>query len=155
MPPASAKMIRHYEQIGLLPGARAHVGLPPVSRARRVGAASSGSRGAWASRWNRCRAAAAVEQQGPPPREVQNARAGTPPRARGRCAKLPDAGGTQGLVHACHGGDKPDCAILRHLAIASPEAPEPRAVSVHPVRKAKGAHRGERAIQWHRPATPT
>lgn len=41
------------------------------------------------------------------------------------------------LVEACHGGDDPHCAILQRLAACSRQAPEPGAVTARPMRKAR------------------
>ncbi len=136
----SAKMIRHYEQIGLLPEAvRTESGYRQYSerdvsvlrfsrQSRRLGFSMeqiAGLLGLWSNQGRAAREVKALAQEHLDALEQKML----------EIAEMQAA--LKGLVHACHGGDKPDCAILQQLAIASPEAPEPRAVSVHPVRKAK------------------
>lgn len=141
----SAKMIRHYEQIGLLhEAARTESGyrqygerdvsvLRFIRQSRRLGFSMEQIAellGLWSN-------------QGRAAREVKALAQGHLDALEEKMREIAEMqAALKGLVHACHGGDKPDCAILQQLAIASPEAPEPRVVGVHPVRKAK-ARAGE------------
>jgi Cu(I)-responsive transcriptional regulator len=145
----SAKMIRHYEQIGLLPeAARTESGyrqyserdvsvLRFIRQSRRLGFSMeqiAGLLGLWSNQGRAAREVKALAQEHLDALEEKMR----------EIAEMQAA--LKGLVQACHGGDKPDCAILQQLAIASPVAPAPRAVSVHPVRKAKA-----RAVANERP----
>lgn len=136
----SAKMIRHYEQIGLLPeAARTESGyrqygerdvsvLRFIRQSRRLGFSMeqiAELMGLWSNRGRAAREVKALAQRHLDELE-QKMR---------EIAEMQAA--LKGLVHACHGGDDPDCAILQQLAIASPQAPEPGAVSTHAVRKPK------------------
>lgn len=141
----SAKMIRHYEQIGLLPeAARTESGyrqygerdvsvLRFIRQSRRLGFSMeqiAGLLGLWSN-------------QGRAARDVKALAQGHLDALEEKMREIAEMqAALKTLVHACHGGDKPDCAILAQLAIASPEAPEPRVVGVRPVRNAK-AHAGE------------
>ncbi len=136
----SAKMIRHYEQIGLLPeAARTESGyrqygerdvslLRFIRQSRRLGFSMeqiAGLLGLWSDRGRAARDVKALAQGHLDALEQKMK----------EIAEMQAALAT--LVQACHGGDAPDCAILQQLAMASPEAPAPRAVSVRPVRKAE------------------
>lgn len=142
----SAKMIRHYEQIGLLPAAsRTEAGyrqygerdvsvLRFIRQSRRLGFSMEQIAellGLWSDQGRAAREVKALAQSHLDELE-QKMR---------EIAEMQAALKT--LVHACHGGDDPNCAILHQLAIASPEAPQPGAVGAQPIRKAKG--RSERA----------
>ncbi len=140
----SAKMIRHYEQIGLLPAAaRTESGyrrygerdvslLRFIRQSRRLGFSMEQIAellGLWSDRGRAARDVKALAQRhldelGQKMREIAAMQAAL-----------------KALVHACHGGDDPDCAILQELAVASPDAPEPGAVGAPPVRRPK-AHAG-------------
>jgi Cu(I)-responsive transcriptional regulator len=145
----SAKMIRHYEQIGLLPeAARTESGyrqygerdisvLRFIRQSRRLGFSMEQIAellGLWSNQGRAAREVKALAQRHLDALEEKMR----------EIAEMQAA--LKGLMRACHGGDDPDCAILQQLAIASPEAPEPGAVSAHPVRKSKGrAAASERA----------
>lgn len=137
----SPKMIRHYEQIGLLAAAaRTESGyrqyserdvslLRIIRQSRRLGFSMEQIAellGLWSNRRRAARDVKALAQRHLDELE-QKMR---------EIAEMQAA--LKALVHACHGGDDPDCAILHQLAIASPEAPEPGAVGAQPVRKSKG-----------------
>ena len=136
----SAKMIRHCESIGLLPAStRTDAGyrqygerdvsvLRFIRQSRRLGFSMeqiAELMGLWSNRGRAAREVKALAQRHLDELE-QKMR---------EIAEMQAA--LKGLVHACHGGDDPDCAILQQLAIASPQAPEPGAVSTHAVRKPK------------------
>lgn len=137
----SPKMIRHYEQIGLLAAAaRTESGyrqyserdvslLRFIRQSRRLGFSMEQIAellGLWSNRRRAARDVKALAQRHLDELE-QKMR---------EIAEMQAA--LKALVHACHGGDDPDCAILHQLAIASPEAPEPGAVGAQPVHKSKG-----------------
>lgn len=143
----SPKMIRHYEQIGLLAAAaRTESGyrqyserdvslLRFIRQSRRLGFSMEQIAellGLWSNRRRAARDVKALAQRHLDELE-QKMR---------EIAEMQAA--LKALVHACHGGDDPECAILHQLAIASPEAPGPGAVGAQPVRKSKGrTGRGE------------
>ena len=137
----SPKMIRHYEQIGLLAAAARTVSgyrqyserdvslLRFIRQSRRLGFSMEQIAellGLWSNRRRAARDVKAHAQRHLDELE-QKMR---------EIAEMQAA--LKALVHACHGGDDPDCAILHQLAIASSEAPEPGAVGAQPVRKSKG-----------------
>ncbi len=144
----SAKMIRHYEQIGLLPAAaRTESGyrqyserdvslLRFIRQSRRLGFSMEQIAellGLWSNRRRAARDVKALAQ-----RHLEELE-----QKMREIAEMQAA--LKALVHACHGGDDPNCAILHELAIASPEVPEPGAVGAQPVRKSKSrAERAER-----------
>jgi len=127
----SARMIRHYEAIGLLPGsARSGAGyrrygpadlhrIAFVRRARDVGFSSDEIRhllSLWAD-------------EARPAREVRALAAGHLDRIRRQIAELERiAGALSHLVDHCHGDDRPACPILE--ALGAPEAAAPAAPSV-------------------------
>ncbi len=136
----SPKMIRHYEQIGLLAAAaRTESGyrqyserdvslLRFIRQSRRLGFSMEQIAellGLWSNRRRAARDVKALAQRHLDELE-QKMR---------EIAEMQAA--LKALVHACHGGDDPDCAILHQLAIASPEVPEPDAVGARTVRKSK------------------
>lgn len=136
----SPKMIRHYEQIGLLPdAARTEAGyrqygerdvsvLRFIRQARRLGFSMeqiAGLLGLWSDRGRAAREVKALAQ----------AHLDELDQKMHELAEMQTA--LRGLVQACHGGDEPDCAILQQLAIASPQAPEPGVVGTPTVRKAR------------------
>jgi Cu(I)-responsive transcriptional regulator len=136
----SAKMIRHYEQIGLLPAAaRTESGyrqygdrdisvLRFIRQSRRLGFSMEQIAellGLWSNQGRAAREVKALAQGhldalGERMREI---------------AAMQTA--LKSLVHACHGGDDPHCAILEELAIASLDPPSPGVAGAHPVRKPK------------------
>ncbi len=115
----SAKMIRHYESIGLLPPAERRANayrdygerdvheLRFIKRARRLGFAT-GEIAALLALW-RDRARPSREVRGIAERHIAELEA--------RIAEMQGMAKTLGaLVHACHGDDRPDCPILDDLA---------------------------------------
>lgn len=146
----SAKMVRHYEQIGLLPAAaRTDSGyrqyserdvslLRFIRQSRRLGFSMEQIAellGLWSNRRRAARDVKAVAQRHLDELE-QKLR---------EIAEMQAA--LRSLVQACHGGDDPNCAILQQLAIASPEAPEPGVVGTRPVRKAKGREASPKPVE--------
>lgn len=143
----SAKMVRHYEQIGLLPAAtrtdagyRQYSGrdvsvLRFIRQSRRLGFSMeqiAGLLGLWsddrrASREVKALAQAHLDELDEKMREM---------------AQMQQA--LRKLVASCHGDDDPHCAILEELAVDSPQAP---AAAAKPLRKpaAKPPARGEPA----------
>lgn len=141
----SAKMIRHYEQIGLVPAAtRTDSGyrqygdrdvsiLRFIRQSRRLGFSMeqiAGLLGLWSNRRRASREVKAI--------------------AQGHLDALEDKMREMALMQAalrklltsCHGDDDPDCAILEELAVTSLHVPEPGAVGANPLRKA-ALHSGE------------
>jgi Cu(I)-responsive transcriptional regulator len=135
----SAKMIRHYEQIGLLPAAtRTEAGyrqygdhdvsiLRFIRQSRQLGFSIERIAellGLW-SRHDR------------PSRDVKALAQAHLDELQG---KLRELGQMQealaALVGRCHGGDDPHCSILAGLAAISPEAPAPGAFGAPALRKA-------------------
>lgn len=134
----SAKMIRHYEQIGLVPeAARTDAGYRQyterdvslmrfIRQSRRLGFSMeqiADLLGLWsndrrASREVKALAQAHLEALEEKMRELAEMQ---------RALKK--------LVSSCHGNDDPHCAILDELAVSSPDAPEPGAVGAKPVKK--------------------
>lgn len=134
----SAKMIRHYEQIGLVPEAtRTDSGyrqyterdvslLRFIRQSRRLGFSMeqiADLLGLWsndrrASRQVKALAQAHLDALEEKMREL---------------AEMQQA--LKKLVTSCHGDDDPHCAILDELAVSSPDAPEPGAVGAKPVKK--------------------
>lgn len=137
----SAKMIRHYEEIGLLPApARTEAGyrqygerevsvLRFIRQCRRLGFSMpqiAELMGLWSDSHRASREVKALAQ-----RHV----AELDEKMR-EMAEVKQA--LERLVAACHGDDDPHCAILDQLAAESPQAPDPGRVDVKPVRKAAG-----------------
>ena len=149
----SAKMVRHYEQIGLLPAAaRSDAGyrqysardvslLRFIRQARRLGFSMdqiADLLGLWSDSRRASREVKALAQQhldalGEKMREL---------------AEMQQA--LQTLVRACHGDDDPHCAILDELAAGSPQPPQPGAVGGKPVRqhtaRAPAAHAAQHGL---------
>lgn len=134
----STKMIRHYEQIGLVPAAaRADSGyrqyserdvsiLRFIRQSRRLGFSMpriADLLGLWSDRGRASREVKAIAQ-----RHLQELE----DKMR-ELAEMQRA--LAGLVASCHGDDDPHCAILDDLAARSPQAPLPGAVGSPPVRK--------------------
>ena len=141
----SAKMIRHYEQIGLVPAAtRTDAGyrqygerdvsiLRFIRQSRRLGFSIEQIAellGLWSDRRRASREVKALAQ----------AHLDALEEKMREIAEMQAA--LRKLVASCHGNDDPDCAILEELAVGSPQAPEPGAVGSKPVRKS-GARAGE------------
>jgi Cu(I)-responsive transcriptional regulator len=135
----SAKMVRHYEQIGLMPeAARTDAGyrqyterdvsvLRFIRQARRLGFSTDQIGellGLWSDDHRASREVKAVAQ----------AHLSALEERMREMAQMQQA--LQRLVASCHGDDDPQCAILDELAVASPESPPPGAVGAKPVRKA-------------------
>ncbi len=134
----SAKMIRHYEQIGLLPPAsRTEAGyrqygerdvsiLRFIRQSRQLGFSIDRIAellGLWSrhdrpSRDVKALAQAHLDELHEKMREL---------------AQMQQA--LSALVERCHGGDDPHCSILAGLAAGSPQAPAPGAVGGKPLRK--------------------
>jgi Cu(I)-responsive transcriptional regulator len=144
----SAKMIRHYEQIGLLPAAaRTESGyrqygerdvsiLRFIRQSRQLGF-SIERIAELLGLWSR---------QDRPSRDVKalaQAHLDELQRKMQELAQMQQA--LAGLVAHCHGGDDPHCSILAGLAAGSPEAPEPGAVGGKPLRKGTPKTGGSRA----------
>ena len=134
----SAKMIRHYEQIGLVPAAlRTDSGyrqyierdvsiLRFIRQSRRLGFSMeqiADLLGLWSNHRRASREVKALAKSHLEALEVRMREMAEMQRALTR------------LVSSCHGDDDPHCAILDELAVSSPEAPVPGAVGAKPVRK--------------------
>ena len=135
----SAKMIRHYEQIGLLPAAaRTDSGyrqyserdvslLRFVRQSRRLGFSMdqiADLLGLWSNDRRTSREVKALAQSHLDALEEKMR----------EIAEMQQT--LKKLVGSCHGNDEPHCAILQELAASSPEAPEPGAVGARLIRKA-------------------
>lgn len=134
----SAKMIRHYEQIGLVPAAtRTDAGyrqyterdvsiLRFIRQSRRLGFSTeqiADLLGLWSNRRRASREVKALAQRHLEALEEKMREMAEMQQALAR------------LVGSCHGDDDPHCSILEELAVSSPDAPEPGAVGAKPVRK--------------------
>ena len=134
----SAKMIRHYEQIGLLPEAeRTDAGyrqygerdvsvLRFIRQSRSLGFSIpqiADLLGLWT---NRRRASREVK-------EVARRHLDDLAEKMREMAAMKAA--LERLVMSCHGSDDPHCAILAELAADSPATPEPGRVGQQPLRK--------------------
>lgn len=140
----SAKMIRHYEQIGLVPAAaRTDAGyrqyserdvsiLRFIRQSRRLGFSMdqiADLLGLWSDHHRASREVKALAQRHLEALEEKMREMADMQRALAN------------LVGSCHGDDDPHCAILDGLAVSSPEAPQPGAVGAKPIRK--GASRAQ------------
>jgi Cu(I)-responsive transcriptional regulator len=134
----SAKMIRHYEAIGLMPAAtRTDSGyrqyserdvsvLRFIRQSRRLGFSMeqiADLLGLWSNHRRASREVKALAQ-GHLDALEQKMR---------EIAEMQQA--LKKLVGSCHGDDTPHCAILDELAVSSTEVPEPGAVGSKPIRK--------------------
>ena len=134
----TAKMIRHYEQIGLVPAAaRTDAGyrqyserdvsvLRFIRQSRRLGFSMeqiADLLGLWSDERRASREVRALAQGHLEALEEKMREMAEMQRALKR------------LVASCHGDDDPHCAILDQLAVGSPTAPDPGAVGARPVRK--------------------
>lgn len=152
----STKMIRHYEQIGLVPAAartdagyRRYSGrdvsvLRFIRQSRRLGFSIEQIAellGLWSDSRRASRSVEAVAQQHVAELE-QKMR---------EMAEMKQA--LERLVASCHGDDDPHCAILAELAVQSPAAPEPGSIEPGALRKSASA-RKPAAAQRRSPATP-
>lgn len=151
----SAKMIRHYEQIGLVPAAsRTDSGyrqyterdvslLRFIRQSRRLGFSMEQIAellGLWSDDHRASREVKALAQQHLDALEEKMR----------EMAEMQQA--LQKLVSACHGDNDPHCAILDELAVRSPEVPEPGAVGAKPVRKPAARAAAPREPE-HRPSS--
>lgn len=140
----SAKMIRHYEQIGLVPEAeRTDAGyrqyserevsvLRFIRQSRSLGFSMqqiADLLGLWS---NRGRASREVK-------EVAKRHLADLAEKMREMAEM--KAGLERLVASCHGSDDPHCAILDELAAGSPAAPDPGSVGQQPLRKAPARER--------------
>lgn len=140
----SAKMIRHYEQIGLVPAAaRTDSGyrqyterdvsvLRFIRQSRRLGFSIeqiADLLGLWSDSHRASRSVKAVAQQHVADLE-QKMR---------EIAEMKQA--LERLVASCHGDDQPHCAILAELAVQSPAAPEPGSIEPSALRKSAAARK--------------
>jgi Cu(I)-responsive transcriptional regulator len=145
----SAKMIRHYEQIGLMPSAaRTEAGyrqysardvsiLRFIRQSRRLGFSMDQIAellGLWSNQRRASRQVKALAQ-GHLEALEQKMR---------ELAEMQQA--LHKLVSSCHGDEDPHCAILDELAVTSPEAPKPGAVGGKP-RRGKSAVKPPRAAK--------
>lgn len=143
----SAKMIRHYEQIGLMPAAtRTESGyrqygerdvsvLRFIRQSRRLGFSMeqiADLMGLWSNHHRASREVKALAQSHLDALE-QKMR---------EIAEMQQA--LKKLVGSCHGDDSPHCAILDELAVSSSEAPEPGAVGAKPIRKSSAKSAGSK-----------
>ncbi len=134
----SAKMIRHYEQIGLVPeAARTDSGyrqyterdvslLRFIRQSRRLGFSMeqiADLLGLWSNDRRASREVKALAQAHLDALEEKMREMAEMQRALKK------------LVSSCHGDDDPHCAILDELAVSSPDAPEPGAVGAKPIKK--------------------
>jgi MerR family copper efflux transcriptional regulator len=123
----TAKMIRHYESIGLLPpaerrpndyrdyGEREVHELRFIKRARRLGF-SIDEIGALLALWR---------DRGRPSRDVRRIAEAHVGDLEARIAEMQAMAKTlRELMHKCHGDDRPDCPILEDLALGE-RAPAP------------------------------
>lgn len=158
----SAKMIRHYEQISLVPEATRTEGgyrqyserdvsiLRFIRQSRQLGFSIeqiAGLLGLWS---NRARASREVKALAQSHLDALNEK-------MRELAQMQAA--LERLVTSCHGDDDPHCAILDGLAVHSPEAPPPGAVAAQAVRKPaaakeRDAHRQARTAE-RAPASTT
>jgi Cu(I)-responsive transcriptional regulator len=140
----STKMIRHYEQIGLVPAAartdsgyRQYTGrdvsvLRFIRQSRRLGFSIEQIAellGLWSDSHRASRSVKAVAQQHVADLE-QKIR---------EMAEMKQA--LERLVAACHGDDQPHCAILAELAVQSPAAPDPGSIEPGALRKSAAARK--------------
>jgi Cu(I)-responsive transcriptional regulator len=154
----SAKMIRHYEQIGLVPSAaRTESGyrqyserdvsiLRFIRQSRRLGFSMeqiADLLGLWSDRQRASREVKALAQ-GHLDALEQKMR---------ELAEMQQA--LRKLVASCHGDDDPHCAILDELAIGSSQAPGPGAVGGKPLRGRPAAQKAQRGAKARAPATST
>jgi len=134
----SAKMIRHYEQIGLVPEAtRTDSGyrqyterdvslLRFIRQSRRLGFSMeqiADLLGLWSNDRRASREVKALAQ----------AHLDALEEKMREMAEMQQA--LKRLVASCHGDDDPHCAILDELAVSSPDAPQPGAVGAKPIKK--------------------
>jgi Cu(I)-responsive transcriptional regulator len=137
----SAKMVRHYEQIGLMPNAtRSDAGyrqysdrdvsvLRFIRQSRRLGFSMEKIAqliGLWSNTRRASRKVKSIAQQ-----HVDQLEEKMREMAEMKAA-------LERLIAHCHGDDDPHCAIIDELAVHSAAAPEPRAVEARKLRKSSG-----------------
>lgn len=140
----STKMIRHYEQIGLVPAAaRTDSGyrqyterdisvLRFIRQSRRLGFSIEQIAellGLWSDAHRTSRSVKAVAQRHVADLEQKML----------EMAEMMQA--LERLVASCHGDDQPHCAILAGLAAQSPAAPESGSIESGPLRKSAAARK--------------
>lgn len=145
----SAKMIRHYEQIGLVPAAaRSDSGyrkyterdvsiLRFIRQSRRLGFSIEQIAellGLWSNEHRSSREVKALAQNHLDALQEKMREMVEMQRALKR------------LVASCQGDDDPNCVILDELAVDSRESPEPGTVGAKPVRK-KAAKQQRRTVE--------
>lgn len=138
----SAKRVRHYEELGLLPApARTEAGYRQygereVSILRFIGQARGLGfsvpeigelLGLWSDSHRASREVKAIAR-----RHVEEL-----DRRMREMAEMKAA--LERLMHACHGDDDPHCAILEQLAAGSAAAPEPGSVELRAPRRRSGS----------------
>ena len=134
----SPKMIRHYEQIGLVPEARRTDSgyrqyterdvslLRFIRQSRRLGFSMeqiADLLGLWSNDRRASREVKALAQ----------AHLDALEEKMREMAEMQQA--LKRLVTSCHGDDDPHCAILDELAVSSPDAPQPGAVGAKLIKK--------------------
>lgn len=137
----SAKMVRHYEQIGLMPNAaRSDAGyrqysdrdvsvLRFIRQSRRLGFSMEQIAqliGLWSNTRRASRKVKSIAQQ-----HVDQLEEKMREMAEMKAA-------LERLIAHCHGDDDPHCAIIEELAVHSAAAPEPRTVEARKLRKSSG-----------------
>lgn len=152
----STKMIRHYEQIGLVPAAaRTDSGyrqyterdvsvLRFIRQSRRLGFSIeqiADLLGLWSDARRASRSVKAVAQ-----RHVAELE-----QKMREMAQMKQA--LERLVAACHGDDDPHCTILAELAAQSPAAPAPGSIEAGALRRSASA-RKPAAAKSRSPAAP-
>ncbi|WP_353852047.1 Cu(I)-responsive transcriptional regulator [Piscinibacter sp.] len=140
----STKMIRHYEQIGLVPAAsrtdsgyRQYTGrdvsvLRFIRQSRRLGFSIEQIAellGLWSDSRRASRSVKAIAQ-----RHVADLE-----QKMREMAEMKQA--LERLVASCHGDDQPHCAILAGLAAQSPAAPDPGSIEPGALRKSAAARK--------------
>jgi Cu(I)-responsive transcriptional regulator len=152
----SAKMIRHYEQIGLVPAAaRTDSGyrqyserdvsvLRFIRQSRRLGFSIeqiADLLGLWSDTGRASRSVKVLAQQHAAEIEQKMREMAEMKQALDR------------LVASCHGDEHPHCAILAELAVNSPSAPAPGSIEPGALRKPSAASARPRARPAAQPAT--
>jgi Cu(I)-responsive transcriptional regulator len=153
----SAKMIRHYEQIGLISAAlRTDAGYRQYSerdvsqlrfiRQSRLLGFSMEQIGELLSLWT---------NRGRSSREVKAIAQGHLQTIEDKLREMSEMRDQLlRLVSACHGDEHPDCAILDELAVRSRLVPEPVSVSLKPKHKGGSGAKGEVAACHPAPPAP-
>jgi Cu(I)-responsive transcriptional regulator len=152
----SAKMIRHYEQIGLVPeAARTDSGyrqytdrdvslLRFIRQSRRLGFSMeqiADLLGLWSNDRRASREVKALAQ----------AHLDALEEKMREMAEMQQA--LKKLVSSCHGDDDPHCAILDELAVSSPDAPQPGAVGSKPIKKVAAKSQARMKARPSQPST--